>query len=801
MWTRQFGTEADDVVQGVAIDGAGGLYVAGQTQEALSSKSFSGVIDAFLRKYDSDGNEMWTEQFGSEGVDVALNVEVDAAGNPYVAGVTGGTLPRQENLGQFDAFVRGYDGDGTELWTRQLGTDGFDVAYDVGADREGALYLVGSTTGQLDGETGLGFDDAFVMKLSGAAPAPAPTSTPIIEIVATPTPVSTPTPAPTPMTVPTPTPTPVATTTPAPTATPTPSPTLLATPVPTATQAPSPTPTKTQGAVTLATPTPTPDGEPPRTPTAVPERLPTPTPTPAKLPTPTPIPTATPAATAIPTPTPAPTPEVFWARQYGTAANDAALSVAMDGKGGLYMGGFTWGSLAGQVNHGLRDAFIGKYDVHGNNLWTRQFGSLGNDGAGGVALDGEGNLYVAGRAGQDAYLRKYDDDGTELWPRQFDSGAADSASAVAVDGSGNAYVVGYTEGRLSVRRHAGGLDAYVRKYDPGGEVLWTRQFGTRSLDTATDVAVDASGNLYVVGSTDGGLTRQTSSRGSDGYLRRYDGDGSVVWVLQFGSEADERANAVAVDDRGDVYVVGVTGGSLLGQSSVGGQDAYLRKYDADGHEVWTRQFGSQGNDIAHDVVVDSDGNLFLVGDTRGVIPGQRGSGSPDTFVRKYDIQGNELWTVQFGTTRATSGFGIGVDDAGDAYVVGATSGAFAGQEFLGGRNDAIMVKLAGVIGRKPPPAPSPTPSPSPIPSVEAISIPTATPAPMPSPTPLATPTVAPPVPAPSPTLGPTPAPTSGGGCSAPAGAAGSPTGGWLLLGLVVPGLLVARRKGWPWSQS
>ena len=334
-------------------------------------------------------------------------------------------------------------------------------------------------------------------------------------------------------------------------------------------------------------------------------------------------------------------------------------------------------------------------------------------------------------------MGKYADDGPELWTRQFGSEAADSASDVAVDGPGNAYVVGYTEGRLSLRPHAGGLDAYVRKYDPEGGVLWTRQFGTPGSDTATGVALDAAGNLYVVGTTDGALPRQTSSLDSDGCLRRYDGDGSVVRVQRFGTGADDGANAVAVADRGNVYVGGVTSGSLSGQSNVGGRDAYLRKYDADGNEVWTRQFGSQDDDSAHDVVVDSDGNLFVVADTRGVIPGQRVSGMPDAFVRKYDGQGNELWTLQFGTTRSTSGFGIGVDEAGDAYVVGATSGAFAGRELLGGRNDAFVVKLAGMIGRMPPPVPSPIPSPSPTPSATPVPIPGATPAPTPSPTPLA----------------------------------------------------------------
>ena len=98
-------------------------------------------------------------------------------------------------------------------------------------------------------------------------------------------------------------------------------------------------------------------------------------------------------------------------------------------------------------------------------------------------------------------MRQYDPDGEVAWTDHFGTAAWDYPSAVAVDRAGGIYVVGATESRLG-GKHRGGDDAFVRKYAPDGEVVWTRQFGTRGSDHALDVAVDAEGRIVVVGSTD-----------------------------------------------------------------------------------------------------------------------------------------------------------------------------------------------------------------------------------------------------------------------------------------------------------
>ncbi len=337
--------------------------------------------------------------------------------------------------------------------------------------------------------------------------------------------------------------------------------------------------------------------------------------------------------------------------------------------------------------------------------WTRQFGTTLEDEAQSVAVDSSGNVYVAGTIsgalpGQtalgrfDAYVRKYDSAGTEVWTRQFGSPGGDRALSVSVDSSGGVYVAGSTDGALPGQTALGSLDAYVRKYDSAGNELWTRQFGSPDSDYPLSVSVDSSGGVYVAGTTRGALPGQTSLGGFDAFVRKYDGAGTEVWTRQIGSAEGDGADSVSVDSSGGVYVAGYISGALPGQAFLGGADAFVRKYDSAGIEVWTRQFGSPESDLANSVSVDGSGNVYVAGDTRGVLPGQTYLGSSDAFVRKYDSAGIEVWTQQFGTAELDNASSVSVDSSsGGVYVAGQVRAALPGQTHLGG-SDAFVMRLA-----------------------------------------------------------------------------------------------------------
>lgn len=259
------------------------------------------------------------------------------------------------------------------------------------------------------------------------------------------------------------------------------------------------------------------------------------------------------------------------------------------------------------------------------------------------------------------------------WIRQF--GTADGASALPVaTHSTGVYVAGFTTGSFPTQFNSGGLDAYVRKYDQSGNIVWTRQFGTSGTDRAHALAVDGTG-VYVAGITTGSLPTQASSGGSDAFVRRYDFAGNEVWTRQFGTSARDSIDAIAVH-AGGVYAWGETDGAFPGQSSGGGRDFFLAKVDVNGDPQWVRQFGTALPDTGSFGAVAVDGTgVYVAGKARAPLPGQSSLASVDGFVRRYDLDGNEVWTRQFGTACPTAALGVAVHTTG-VYVTGGTNGDF-----------------------------------------------------------------------------------------------------------------------------
>lgn len=275
---------------------------------------------------------------------------------------------------------------------------------------------------------------------------------------------------------------------------------------------------------------------------------------------------------------------------------------------------------------------------------------------------------------------------TLQWVRQFGSPGADGALAISTHSSG-VYVAGHTDSTLPGQTSVGGPDVFVRKYDFDGKELWTRQFGTAGIDFLYAISAHDSG-IYVAGATFGTFPGQSTAGLSDAFVRKYDFDGNELWTRQFGSPSFDLASGVSVDATG-VYVAGITTSTLPGQTGPGGTDAFLRKYDVNGNELWTRQFGSPVVDHAYAVSAHPSG-AYVAGLTNGTLPGQTSAGGFDAFVRKYDSSGNELWTRQFGTAALDEALGISAVASG-VYVAGFTAAALPGQTSAGGF-DAIVRK-------------------------------------------------------------------------------------------------------------
>lgn len=256
----------------------------------------------------------------------------------------------------------------------------------------------------------------------------------------------------------------------------------------------------------------------------------------------------------------------------------------------------TSGGLDGNSNAGLSgvDMFIVKYNGAGNRQWSRQFGAAGDDEGVGIAIDAQGNVYVAGSTrggvldgninagGFDLFVVKYDATGTRQWTREFGAPADDRATGIATDPQGNVYVTGSTSGSLDSSINAGSVDLFVVKYDAAGTRLWTRQLGSPGDDIATGIASDTQGNVYVSGHTMGMLGGNANAGGTDSFIVKYDGTGIKQWTREFGTTTDDIATGIATDAQGNVCVTGYTSGSLDGNTNAGGDDFFIVKYDSSG---------------------------------------------------------------------------------------------------------------------------------------------------------------------------------------------------------------------------
>lgn len=376
-----------------------------------------------------------------------------------------------------------------------------------------------------------------------------------------------------------------------------------------------------------------------------------------------------------------------WTRVFGSFRDDWAKGVATDTSGNIYVAGITQGDLDGNTNpSGLNDFFVVKFDSAGVKQWTRQLGSTGSEEANSVATDANGNVYVVGSTNggldgytvvgaDDLFIVKYNSAGVKQWSRELGSGQYEytSARGVATDTYGNVYVVGTTNGGLDGNTNNGGYDCFIVKYDSTGAKLWTRQFGSVDGDYAEAVATDASGNVYVAGETENALDGNTYAGNSDLFVVKFDGQGVKKWTRELGSAGMEGANAVATDASGNVYVTGSTFGDLDGNTRAGNSDLFVVKYDSAGIKQWTRELGSSGFDPAFSIATDASSNVYVVGWTDGAIDGNSNVGGNDYYIVKFNSAGVKQWTRQFGTIFGDSASGVAVDVSGNIYVVGSTN--------------------------------------------------------------------------------------------------------------------------------
>lgn len=406
-----------------------------------------------------------------------------------------------------------------------------------------------------------------------------------------------------------------------------------------------------------------------------------------------------------PTPSAGIVPKV-WTEQIGTTAFDSINALALDSEGNVI--------VVGSANEALPDvdmdfdyesgptAFVRKYAPSGEPLWGDQFATGTWTRGLAVGVDADGNVFVAGDTkGQlgefpgtgeaDAFVVKYDKMGSPQWLKQFGTDDWDVPSALATTEEGDIVLVGYTQGVLGTIGDGTYKDGFAVKFGADGARKWTEQFGTAKEDTANAVAVDANGNVFVAGTTEGALAVADNAGASDLFVMAFDADGKDRWTQQLGGEEYDSATAIGVDGCGNVFVTGYTYGTLTERVSEGAYDAALIKFTDEGEQVWLEQFGGGGSDVAYALAIDDEGNVFVAGETDVAFPGQTALGLTDIFVRRYSPDGKEPSTGLFGGDGDDIPLALALDASGKLVLAGSTTSALTSALPAGETDGFVMI--------------------------------------------------------------------------------------------------------------
>jgi hypothetical protein len=341
----------------------------------------------------------------------------------------------------------------------------------------------------------------------------------------------------------------------------------------------------------------------------------------------------------------------LWSKQIGSNARDDASEIVVDHNDNIYVIGSTGGSLFGPHGGFSSNAFIVKYDQNGNQLWSKQYGSNDCD-ASGVALDSQNDVIVVGSTKGDLFGTNSDPNPSPNYPFTY--------------------------------------DAYIVKYDQNGNTIWSKQFGAHSNDEASDLAIDSQGNIYVGGST--AYLFRSDTPDADSFLAKFASDGTLLWGQQFGGSYQSAANTVCVDSNGNAYVAGYIDDAPSDDNGLSStNDIYLAKFDTNGNQIWNQTLSVGDGGMARAVAIDLSGNVLVTGATTASLYAPN-AGDKDAFLAAYNPSGGLVWGQQYGTTDTDELNGFTVDSQGYVYVAGDTAGNLFGTN--AGGHDAIIQKLS-----------------------------------------------------------------------------------------------------------
>lgn len=453
---------------------------------------------------------------------------------------------------------------------------------------------------------------------------------------------------------------------------------------------------------------------------------------------------ASPPGSSAAAPAPRPTPRLgTWVKRLGSKEPDGDAGdgyvnpevgrlVAVDAEGNVLLvaafrgtADFGGGPL---TSAGDTDLVLAQFDSTGAHRWSRRFGGPAAEYANDLALDPQGNIYLAGSfwgtvdfgggpMAEGGFVVKLDPRGNHLWSKPVKNGRV---NGVAVTPEGDVVVAGPFKGEAVVGTEkvtsAGEQSSFLARLDAAGSSRWIKAFGgAKASVEATALRGHSDGSLYLAAeikkTVDFGGGPLSSAGSSDVALVKLDAGGGHVWSKSFGGEFEDRVSRIALDSSGAMVAVGrfikpidFGGGKLV---SSGDEEAFITKLDASGAHVWSRRFGGKKKDAIHGVAIDPQGYVAVTGDFPDeagfddqaplVSAGDREKLRRDTFIALLDPKGTPAWSRRLGGPDSEWGTDVAMDRAGAVVATGGFKGKATYQDgdlsSIGG-NDIYLVTIA-----------------------------------------------------------------------------------------------------------
>jgi hypothetical protein len=311
----------------------------------------------------------------------------------------------------------------------------------------------------------------------------------------------------------------------------------------------------------------------------------------------------------------------------GIISNDGGYSVQQTTDEGYIITGAT------SLGAGNLDVYLIKTNTNGDTLWTKSFGSTGQDEGRYIQQTIDGGYIIAaltdsfGAGHFDFYLIKTDSIGDTLWTRTLGGTNSDKGYSVQQTSDG-----GYIIAGLTFSFGVGNNDLYLIRTNTNGDTLWTKTFGGTGYDGARSVHQTSDGGFIITGGID------SVGVGSDVCLIKTDSNGDPGWIKVFGDIGDEIGYDVKQTTDGGYIISGSTNSFGAGTT-----DTYLIKTDSNGNLIWSKTFGDASTDVGYSVQQTTDGGYIIAGYTYSF-----GAGYSDVYLIKTDSTGDTLWTKTFG---------------------------------------------------------------------------------------------------------------------------------------------------------